>query len=95
MPTFRISVLNETFSARDEHDLTTAADARDEAIKGALAIASDEILKGKRFFGAEVRIEDGEDLVERYVVSVGASPIENGETKAAKSKPPETPESSR
>jgi len=55
MPTFRISVLNETFSARDEHELATATAARNEAIRGALAIGSDEVVKGKQFFGAEVK----------------------------------------
>ena len=95
MPTFRISVLNETFSASDEHELTTATDARDEAIKGALAIGSDEIAKGKKFFGAEVKIEQGEELIGCFVVSVGASPIENGTTTTSKSKPRQTQESSR
>ena len=95
MPTFRISVLNETFSACDEHELDTATDARAEAIKGALAIGSDEVTKGKQFFGAEVKIEHGDGLIERFVVSVGASPLENGATTTAKSKPPQTQESSR
>jgi hypothetical protein len=95
MPTFLISVLNETFSACEEHELTTATAARDEAIKGALAIGSDEVVKGKQFFGAEVKIEHGDELIGRFVVSVGASPIENGVTTTAKSKPPQTHESSR
>jgi hypothetical protein len=94
VPTFRISVLNETFSACDEHELITAAHARNEAIKGALAIGSDEVAKGKQFFGAEVKIEQGEELIGRFVVSVGASPIENGTTTNAKSKPPQTHEAS-
>jgi hypothetical protein len=95
VPTFRISVLNETFSACDEHELTTATAARNEAIKGALAIGSEEVAKGKKFFGAEVKIQQGDELIGRFVVSVGASPIENGTTKAAKPKPTQTQESSR
>src|SRR4051812_10988800 len=90
-----LSVLNETFTACDEHELTTATDARDEGIKGALAIGSDEVAKGKHFFGAEVKIEQGEELIGRFVVSVGASPIEDDATTTAKSKPPQTQESFR
>jgi hypothetical protein len=83
------------FSACDEHELTTATDARDEAIKGALAIGFDEVVKGKKFFGAEVKIEHGDELIGRFVVCVGASPIENGVTTNEKSKPPQTHEFSR
>jgi hypothetical protein len=76
MTLFRISVVNATFSACDEHELSTISDARLEAIKSALAIGSEEVTKGKEFFGAEVKIEESDTLVARFVVSVGASPIE-------------------
>ncbi len=76
MSVFRISVVNETFRASDEHELATASEARMEALKGALAIGSDEVTNGKQFFGAEVTVEKDGELVERFVVSVGASPIE-------------------
>lgn len=75
MPVFRISVVNETFSACDEHELPTYSEARTEAIKGALEIGSEEVAKGKEFFGAEVKVEKGGELVGRFVVSVGAFPI--------------------
>jgi hypothetical protein len=76
VPLFRISVVNGAFSASDEHELPSAIEARAEALKGALAIGSDEVVKGKPFFGAEVKIEEGGELVQRFVVSVGASAIE-------------------
>lgn len=79
MPLFRISVVNENFSASDEHELANASDARKEGLKGALAIGADEVANGKRFFGAEVKVEQDGYLVERLVVSVGASPIEPNE----------------
>jgi hypothetical protein len=81
VPLFRISVLNETFSACGEHELATASDAKTEGIKGALAMGSDEVSKGKQYFGAEVKIEEGDELVGCFVVSVGASPIENAKQK--------------
>ena len=79
MPTFRISVVNKTFSACEEHELATAGEARTQGIKGALAIGCDEVAKGKEFFGAEVKVEKDEVLLGRFVVSVGASPIELSE----------------
>jgi len=87
MPLFRISVLNGTFHACDEHELATASDAKTEGIKGALAIGSDEVSKGKQLFGAELKIEEGDELVGRFVVSVSASPIENGRDSHASQKP--------
>jgi len=76
VPLFRITVVNKNFSACDEHDLGTTDEARTEGIKGALAIGSDEIVNGKEFFGAEVKVERDNQLVGRFVVSVGASAIE-------------------
>ena len=87
MPIFRISVLNETFSASGEHELATADKAKTEGVKGALAIGADEVSRGNQFFGAEVKIEDGGELVGRFVVSVGASPIEDGRDRDAMQKP--------
>jgi hypothetical protein len=75
MPLFRITVVNETFTACDEHELATTSEARTEALRGALAIGSDEVANGKEFFGAEVKLERGDEVVARFVVSVGASPI--------------------
>ena len=40
-----------------------------------LAIGSEEVVDGKEFFGAEVKIEKGDELLRRFVVSIGASPI--------------------
>ncbi len=75
VPVFRISVVNETFSACEELEFPTASEARTAAIKGALAIGSEEVVNGKEFFGAEVKIEKGDELLRRFVVSIGASPI--------------------
>jgi hypothetical protein len=76
MPTFHISVINSNFGASNNHELPTAEAARRLGVKGALGIGADEIGNGKEFFGAEVRIEEGEETVARYVVSVGASPLQ-------------------
>jgi hypothetical protein len=76
MPTFRVTVLNETFESCNQHEASTVSDAYQRAIKGALEIGIEEISKGKSFFGAEVKVESGDVLVGRYVVSVGASPLQ-------------------
>lgn len=76
MPTFRISVINQTFRSSNEHDLPTLDAARKHGIRAALAIGTDEVADGHPFFGAEVRVEDGEEMLGRFVVSVGASPLQ-------------------
>ena len=76
MPNYRVSVINQTFRACNEHDLQTLDDAREQGIKSALEIGADEVAKGKPFFGAEVRVENGGELLGRYVVSVGFSPLQ-------------------
>lgn len=76
MPTFRITVTNQTFQASNDHDLPSLADATRQGIKAALEIGTDEVTNGKSFFGAEVHVEEGEKSLGRFVVSVGMSPIQ-------------------
>ena len=75
MPTFRIRVINTDFDDSNEIDKPSADQARAEALKSALQIGVDEVCKGTPFFGAEVRIENGSDVLERLVVAVGVSPL--------------------
>jgi hypothetical protein len=76
VPPFRIIVINESTSAADDHDLSSAEQAQLEAIKSALQIGTEEILNGKPFFGAEAKVEHGGEVVKRYVVSMGVSPLQ-------------------
>ena len=76
MPTFRVTVINQTFRASDNHELPSFEDARREGIKAALAIGADEVLSGSPFFAAEIRVEDSRELLGRLVVSVGASALQ-------------------
>lgn len=76
MPTFRISVINQTFRASNDHELPSLADATKQGIKAALEIGVHEVTDGKSFFGAEVHVEDGEESLGKFVVSVGMSPIQ-------------------
>lgn len=76
MGTFRITVVNNTFKASDDHELATIGEANREALKGALQIGVDEVCGGMPFFGAEVRVEDDGEVVSRFVVSIGASPLQ-------------------
>ena len=75
MPTFSISVINAEFSVRNEHNLATFAASREEAIRGAPQIGTDEIIGGKGFFGAEVVVEADSQIVDRFVVAIGSSPL--------------------
>ena len=76
MPMFRISIVNETFRSSNHHEAATASDAHQRAIKGALEIGVEEVAKGKPFFAAEVQVENGRQLVGRFVVSMGWSPLQ-------------------
>ena len=75
MPPFRISVINQHSASSDEHHLLTAEDAEREAIKAALEIGIDEVINGNPFFGAEAKVEHDGQLVGRYIVSIGVSPL--------------------
>ena len=76
MPTFSINVVNQHFSSSNEQELPTIAEAKAEAIRGALQIGLAEVSEAKPFFGAEVVVgREGERLA-RYVVSIGVSPIQ-------------------
>ena len=78
MPTFRISIVNEDFSATEERDLPDADAARREALKGAVAIGADHLVDGGKLFGAEVSITEEDLPGKRFVVTVGASPLKGG-----------------
>lgn len=77
MPTLLVTVVNETIESRNHHEAATASDAYQRAIRGALEIGVDEVSNGKPFFGAEVKVENGDSLMGRFVVSVGASPLQS------------------
>jgi hypothetical protein len=76
VPTYRITVINQTFRACDEHDLPSFDAARVQGIKAALDIGSAEVASGNPFFAAEILIADGDEAPSRFVVSIGASPIQ-------------------
>jgi hypothetical protein len=48
-----------------------------KAIGTAIAIAGDQVSHGNPFFGAEVTLEEGNRRIGRYVVAVGATPLNN------------------
>lgn len=76
MPTFRITVINHTFRASNDHELPSLAEATKQGIKAALEIGTDEVANGKSFFGAEVHVKEDEESLGKFVVSVGMSPIQ-------------------
>ena len=76
MPTYRVTVVNQTFTACNDHELPSMEEARRQGISAALAIGADEVSGGQPYFGAEVRIQDGNDTLCRFVVSVGASQLQ-------------------
>jgi hypothetical protein len=75
VPTFHISVVNSDFDASEELDSATFEDARRNALRAALQIGTDELCNGTPFFGAEIRIELDGELKQRFLVSIGQSPL--------------------
>ena len=75
MPTFRTSIVNEHFSASEDHECPDQVAAWSMAIRTALMIAADQVSHGNPFFGAEVTLEQGKERIGRYVISVGAAPL--------------------
>lgn len=77
MATFRISIVNEHYSATNEQEADDVVKAWRQAIRAALDIAADQVSHGAPFFGAEVTLDEGKKRVGRFVVSVGASPLKS------------------
>jgi hypothetical protein len=71
MPTYRVSIVNEHFSAPD------VVKAWQTALRSAITIAADQVSHGNPFFGAEVTLEEGDQRIGRYVVSVAAAPLKD------------------
>ena len=76
MPTYRITVVNQTFRASNQHECPSTDAARKHGIRAALAIGSDEVMNGKPFFGAEVQVEQDDEMLGRFIVSIGSSPLQ-------------------
>jgi hypothetical protein len=77
MATYRISVINEHFSSSNDHECDDVVKAWQQALRGAIEIAAEQVSHGSPFFGAEVRLDEGNKRIGRYVVSVGASPLKD------------------
>jgi hypothetical protein len=77
VPTYRITVVNEHFSQIGEQEAPDVIEAWQKAIGTAIAIAGDQVSHGNPFFGAEVTLEEGNRRIGRYVVAVGATPLNN------------------
>ncbi|HEX8415799.1 MAG TPA: hypothetical protein VF637_18240 [Sphingomicrobium sp.] len=77
MPTYRLSIVNEHYSDTADLKANDMMSAWKEAIASAIHIAADQVSHGAPFFGAEVRLEEDDKLVGRYIVSVGATPLKD------------------
>lgn len=77
MPIYRVTIVNEHFSASEEQDSPDVVKAWESAIRSAITIAADQVSHGNPFFGAEVTLEEGNKRLGRYVVSVGSTPLKD------------------
>jgi hypothetical protein len=77
MPTYKISIVNEHYSASEEQEAADVSKAWQQAIGSAILIAQDQVSHGNPFFGAEVTLDEGNKRIGRYVVSVGATALKD------------------
>lgn len=77
MPTYSIRIINKDFAACEPVDVENEEAARSQGLKGALQIGVEEVCQGKPFFAAEVSIENAEKTIERMMVAIGTSPLQN------------------
>jgi hypothetical protein len=77
MPTYSVTIINEHFSQSADEEARDIVEAWQRAIGSAIAIAGDQVSHGNPFFGAEVRLEEGNKQIGRYVVAVGVSPLKD------------------
>lgn len=76
MPTYRVRIVGTDFDAEDEGseypDTDTAVNA---AIKAAIAVAADEASRGASGAVMEARVEEGADVLARYIVALSVEPV--------------------
>jgi hypothetical protein len=77
MPDYRLTIVNEHYSDSADLKANDMIHAWQEALASAIHVAADQVSHGAPFFGAEVRLEEGEKLAGRYIVSVGATPLKD------------------
>ena len=76
MAAYHITIINEEYRSSEDIEAATPADARTEALRGALSIGADEVCEGKMSFGAEVSIEGDGGAPERLQVAIKVSPLQ-------------------
>ena len=77
MPTYSVTIINEHFSQSADEEARDVVEAWQRAIGSAIAIAGDQVSHGSPFFGAEVRLDEGNKRIGRYVLAVGVSPLKD------------------
>ena len=75
MNLYRIHITNEHFRQSNEGEHVDLEAALRTAMRGALQIGTDEICGGKNYFGADVTVALDGEILERRLVSVGATPV--------------------
>jgi hypothetical protein len=76
MPIFQLHIVNSDFSSCGECDADDVRAAQKQGLKAALQMGTDEMCDGSPFFGAEVRVEADGEVKERFLVSMGQSPLQ-------------------
>ena len=76
MPKFTVQIVNRDFRANSEVDAPDIDSAHSEAIRGAMMIGTEEVCAGKPFFGAEILVEGHAGDAQRFMIAIGATPLQ-------------------
>jgi hypothetical protein len=76
MPLFNVHLINNHFASKHSMESSSLEAARAEALRSALQIGADEICKGETFFGAEIRIQGDDKIIDRMMVAIGTTSLQ-------------------
>jgi hypothetical protein len=76
VPSYRVRLVGTDFDAVDEGaDYPDTETAAREAVKAAIAVAADEASRGNQGAVLEARVEDGANVLARYVVALSVEQL--------------------
>lgn len=79
MPLYRVHMINSEFESSDEGEYTSVNAAMAAGIGAAVKVASEAIARGELTSAVEIRVEQGDEIAQRRVLSFSVSELAIGE----------------
>lgn len=77
VPTFTIAIVNDEFNSCEEQECKDIMAARERAVGATLTIAAEQVKAGKPYFGAVVTVSQEGEEIASFVVSAGATKLQD------------------